>query len=67
MIYGENDTLSDFDYQKELMYSIDSLESVKFLPGYGHQGFMGREDDNSLQEMLLAVMNGDSESGERWT
>lgn len=67
MIFGEEDSLSDFSFQKNLMYKIDALESVKFLAGYTHISFTGREEDDKLQKMILEVMNGDTESDKRWT
>ena len=48
MVFGGKDTLSDFDFQKELLYKIPSMESVHFLPEYDHYSFMGHEVDSSM-------------------
>ena len=67
MVFGGKDTLSDFDFQKEMLYKIPSMEGVHFLPEYDHYSFMGHEVDSSMQALVLKALNGNpAPSDDRW-
>ena len=67
MIFGEEDTLADMNFQYDYLNKIESLSSVKFLPGYDHFNFIGSELDDNLQKMIISAWKGDQVSDKRWT
>ena len=52
MLFGEIDWLADFEFQKELLKKISTIQSVHLLPRYDHLNFYGMELDDSVQVLV---------------
>lgn len=66
-VFGNDDHLADFEFQKELMYKVSAEQTIKFLPAYDHFAFLGNEPNDKLQKIVFAAFNGNKESDSAWT
>ncbi len=67
MLFGEEDTVADFDVQKELLFKMKkSPFTVHFKEGFDHHSFI-RDSDEELQQFILKALQGQKlTQGERW-